>query len=327
MNSTLQFCVRESIEDLKMAIPKNFTKDERQQTVGKLFYYSEELTKEIFGELIFLSVLNILLSVNTFLGNTLILVALPKENSLHPPSKLLFRNLAITDLCVGIIAQPLLVAYLMSLVKQRWDICYELDYAGLAIGAILCSVSLFTLTAISVDRLLALWLGLRYRRVVTLRKAYISVIVMWVLSVVAGAAIYSLDPVILDWSMFITISLCVVISSLCYTKVFVVLRRRKVRLEDSAFQGPTEVIKVPLNLARYRKAVYSALWVQVTLVVCYLPFGIATTIPEISLSVYLMTLTLLLLNSSLNPLLYCWKIREVRQAVKDTIRQLFSSSS
>ena len=327
MNSTLQFCVRESIEDLKMAIPKNFTKDERQQTVGKLFYYSEELTKEIFGELIFLSVLNILLSVTTFLGNTLILVALPKENSLHPPSKLLFRNLAITDLCVGIIAQPLLVAYLMSLVKQRWDICYELDYAGLAIGAILCSVSLFTLTAISVDRLLALWLGLRYRRVVTLRKAYISVIVMWVLSVVAGAAIYSLDPVILDWSMFITISLCVVISSLCYTKVFVVLRRRKVRLEDSAFQGPTEVIKVPLNLARYRKAVYSALWVQVTLVVCYLPFGIATTIPEISLSVYLMTLTLLLLNSSLNPLLYCWKIREVRQAVKDTIRQLFSSSS
>ena len=284
MNSSiLQSCVRDSIEDLKMAIPKNFTKDERHQTVGELFYYSEELTRKIFGELIFLSVLNILLSVTTFLGNTLILAALPKETSLHPPSKLLFRNLAITDLCVGIIAEPLLVAYLMSLVKQRWDICYYLDYAGLAIGAILCSVSLFTLTAISVDRLLALSLGLRYRQVATLRKAYISVIVMWVISVVIGAAMYSLDTVILDWSMFITISLCVVISSLCYTKIFVVLRRRKIRLEDSAFQGPTEVIKVPLNLARYRKAVYSALWVQVTLVVCYLPFGIATTIPEISL--------------------------------------------
>ena len=327
MNSTLQFFVRDSIEDLKMAIPKNFTKDERQETEGGLFYYSEELTRKIFGELIFLSVLNIFLSVTTFLGNILILAALPKETSLHPPSKLLFRNLAITDLCVGIIAEPLLVAYLMSLVKQRWDICYYLDYAGLAIGAILCSVSLFTLTAISVDRLLALSLGLRYRRVVTLRKAYISVIIMWVISVIIGAAMYSLDTVILDWSMFITISLCVVISSLCYTKIFVALRRRKIRLEDSGFQGPTEFIKVPLNLARYRKAVYSALCVQVTLVVCYLPFGIATTIPEISLSVYLMTLTLLLLNSSLNPFIYCWKIREVRQAVKDTIRQLFSSSS
>ena len=302
---------------LKMAIPKQ----------GELFYYSEELTRKIFGELIFLSVLNIFLSVTTFLGNILILAALPKETSLHPPSKLLFRNLAITDLCVGVIVEPLLVAYLMSLLKQRWDICYELGYTGLAIGAILCSVSLFTLTAISVDRLLALSLGLRYRRVVTLRKAYISVIIMWVISVIIGAAMYSLDTVILDWSMFITISLCVVISSLCYTKIFVALRRRKIRLEDSGFQGPTEFIKVPLNLARYRKAVYSALCVQVTLVVCYLPFGIATTIPEISLSVYLMTLTLLLLNSSLNPFIYCWKIREVRQAVKDTIRQLFSSSS
>ena len=328
MNSTLQSCVRDSIEDLKMAIPKNFTKDERQKTEGELLYYSEELTRKIFGELIFLSVLNIFLSVTTFLGNTLILAALPKETSLHPPSKLLFRNLAIINLSVGIIAEPLLVAYLMSLVKQRWDICYYLDYVGLAIGAILCSVSLFTLTAISLDRLLALWLGIRYRRVATLKKAYISVIIMWVLSVVIGAAVYFLlDTVILDWSMFILISLCVVISSLCYTKIFVALRRRKIRLEDSAFQGPTEVIKVPLNLVRYRKAVYSALWVQVTLVVCYLPFGIATTIPEISLSVYLMTLTLLLLNSSLNPFIYCWKIREVRQAVKDTIRQLFFSSS
>ena len=305
-----------------MAIPKNFTNDERRQTVGELFYYSEELTTKIFGELIFLSVLNILLSVTTFLGNTLILVALPKENSLHPPSKLLFRNLAITDLCVGIIAEPLLVAYLISLVKQRWDICYYLHFADFVIGAILCSVSLLTLTAISVDRLLAVSLGLRYRQVATLRKAYLSVIVMWVLSVVIGVAFYYLDQTpILDWSRFTAISICVCILSLCYTKIFFALRRSQIHVQGQVKRA------IPLYLARYRKAVYSALWVQVTLVVCYLPFGIATTIPEISLSVYLMTLTLLLLNSSLNPLLYCWKIREVRQAVKDTIRQLFSSSS
>ena len=311
-----------------MAIPTNVTENESPKTVGEP-YYSEELTEKIQGELIFLLVINIFLSITAFVGNTLILVALPKETSLYPPSKLLFRNLAITDLCVGIIVEPLLVAYLMSLVKQRWDICNELDYAGLAIGAILCSVSLFTLTAISVDRLLALSLGIRYRQVATLRKAYISVIIMWVISVVIGAAVYFLlDTVILDWSMFILISLCVVISGLCYTKIFFALRRSQIRLEDSSFQGPTEVvIKTPLNLPRYRKAVYSALWVQLTLVVCYLPFGLATAIPEFSLSVYLMTLTLLLSNSSLNPLLYCWKIREVRQAVKDTVRHLFSSSS
>ena len=310
-----------------MAAPTNVTESESPKTVGEP-YYLEELTEKIQGELIFLLVINISLSITAFLGNTLILVALPKETSLYPLSKLLFRNLAITDLCVGIIAEPLLVVFLMSLVNQRWDICYYLEYEGFAVGAILSSTSLFTVTAISVDRLLALSLGIRYRQVATLRKAYISVIVMWVISVVIGAAVYSLlDTVILDWSMFITISLCVVISGLCYTKIFFALRRSQIRLEDSVFQGPTEVITIPLNLARYRKAVCNAMWVQVTLVVCYLPFGLTAAIPEFSLSVYLMTLTLLLSNSSLNPLLYCWKIREVRQAVKDSVRHLFSSSS
>ena len=72
---------------------------------------------------IFLSALNIFLSISAFLVKTLILVALHKETSLHPPSKLLYRNLAITDLCVGIIADPLAVTHLTSVVKKRWDIC------------------------------------------------------------------------------------------------------------------------------------------------------------------------------------------------------------
>ena len=54
---------------------------------------------------------------------TLILVALQREISLHPPSKLLYRNLVITALCVGIIADPLAVTHLTSVVKKRWDIC------------------------------------------------------------------------------------------------------------------------------------------------------------------------------------------------------------
>ena len=192
-----------------MAIQKNFSDDESRKTFAEL-YYSAEVTGKIYGELISLSVLNIFLAITAFLGNNLILVALHKETSLHSPSKLLFRNLTITDLCVGIIMEPLFVAYLVSLIKQRWDICYDLDHAGLIIGAILSSVSLFTLTAISVDRLLALSLGLRYRQVATLRKAYLSVIVMWVLSVLIGVAFYYLDQTpILDRSRFTAICIYV----------------------------------------------------------------------------------------------------------------------
>ena len=65
--------------------------------------------------LLYLMVLNIFFSIAAILGNTLILVALHNESSLHPPSKLLLRCLATTDICVGLMAQPVCVVYWISL--------------------------------------------------------------------------------------------------------------------------------------------------------------------------------------------------------------------
>jgi len=87
------------------------------------------------------------------------------------------------------------------------------------------------------------------------------------------------------------------------------------------------------NIARYRKAVCSALWLQLTMVFCYLPHGIVTALWTSNESTkYLFqarqfTATLVYLNSALNPILYCWRIIEVRQAVKDTIGQFCCSWS
>ena len=155
----------------------NFTEDENQKTFIELFC-SAEFIRGVDSELIFLSAINIFLSITAFLGNTLILVAIHKEISLHPSSKLLYRNLAITDLCVGIIVEPLYhnVTNWNSVLKERWDICYYSLRTAAFSGYTLCVVSALTLTAISVDRLLALLLGLRYRQVVTLRRTSITLI-------------------------------------------------------------------------------------------------------------------------------------------------------
>ena len=297
-------------------------------------FCSAEFIRGVDGELIFLSALNIFLSITAFLGNTLILVALHKETSLHPPSKLLYRNLAITDLCVGIITEPLAVTYLTSVVNRRWDICYYATRAAAFFGNTLGAVSLLTLTAISVDRLLALLLGLRYRQVVTYRRTCITVTGFWILSIV-GASTLFLNRRITSWFLYIVTALCLITSIFAYAKIFVTLRHNQIHVQNHVAQGqPSQAIPA-LNIARYRKAVYSALWVQGTLVVCYLPLSIVyayalTTQRGISLSVYLaqhFAGTLVYLNSSLNPLLYCWKIREVRQAVKETLRQMFRCSS
>ena len=312
----------------------NFTDDENQKTFIELWCFTEFI-RSVDGELLFISALNIFLSISAFLGNTLILVALHKETSLHTPSKLLYRNLAISDLCVGIIAEPLIVTYWTSAVKERWDICYYTNRAQTFSGYTLCSVSLLTLTAISVDRLLALLLGLRYRQVVTLRRTCIIAFGFWFLSIVVSSTLTVWNILILLSYNYMGAALCLVTTTFAYTKIFCTLRHNQIHVPQNHFAPRQPNQEIPLNIARYRKAVYSAMWVQGTLVVCYLPLNIVntyvlTTQRGFSLSVYLawhFTSTLVFLNSSLNPLLYCWKIREVRQAVKETLRKIFCCSS
>ena len=190
----------------------------------------------------------------------------------------------------------------------------------------MCVVSLLTMTAISVDRLLALLLGLRYRQVVTYRRTCITVTGFWILSIV-GASTLFWNRLITSWFQYKVAALCLVTTTVAYTKIFCTLRHNQIHVQNHVAQGqPSQAI--PLNIARYREAVYSALWVQGTLDICYLPYSIAVVLtPQrgMPLSMYLarnFTVSMVLLNSSLNPLLYCWKIREVRQAVKETLRQL-----
>ena len=300
----------------------NFTGGGKHNTIQQIAC-SAGLTTGIHGELMFLSAIHIFLSITAFFGNTLILVALRKESSLHPPSKLLLRNLATTDLCVGLISEPLYVAYLMSIVNEHWNICLYLTVASLTTGYILCAVSLHTLTAISVDRLLALLLGLRYNQVVTLKRAYVIVITFWIVSS-AFSTMHFWNVLITLWYSFIGISLCLVISISSYAKIFLTLCQRQNQVQQQA-QKPNQTNQ--LNIARYRKAVSTALWLQLTLLACYLPYGIAMALvtnlgPSTSVLLALRyAATSMLLNSSLNPILYFWKIDEVRQAMKDTIRQ------
>ena len=279
-------------------------------------------TSGIHREFIYLSAFNIFLSITGVLGNTLILVALRKVSSLHPPSKLLFRCLATTNLCVGLIAEPLGIVYWISLTHEQWSLC-RYAYASFFIASyLLSSVSLLTISAISVDRLLALLLGLRYRQVVTLRRTYMIAVIFWLISAVVSVG-FLLNPLISIWYGYLLIPLCLVTPIASYTKIFLTLRRLQTQVRGHVQSGQIN----PLSIERHRKAVFSALWVQCTLVVCYLPYGIlrasvsySKTYPS---SVFLVGLasTLVFLNSSLNPILYCWKISGVKKAVKETIRE------
>ena len=135
------------------------------------------VTKMPPGVYIFLIALNIFLSITATLGNALILVTLRNVSSIHPPTKLLFRCLAVTDLCVGLICQPLDVYWTLG------NFTIELAYVFIFFYNVLLTVSPLTSAAISVDRLLALLLGLRYRHVVTLCRVRVLIACVWFIAV------------------------------------------------------------------------------------------------------------------------------------------------
>ncbi|XP_067055623.1 melanocyte-stimulating hormone receptor-like [Acropora muricata] len=267
----------------------------------------------------------------TTVGNTLILIALHKVSSIHPPTKFLLSCLAMTDFCVGVIVQPLSVAFLMETAIVRWRIRY-LTLAILSFT--FCGFSLTTATAISVDRLLALLLGLRYRHTVTLRRVRCIVVCLW-LVVIVISFIYSLSSRVIANSVgFVLIITCLFLSVFSYAKIFLKLRQHQAQVrQQHVAHEQANGGGFPLDIEQYKKIVSTIAWVQLALLFCYIPviiFLILLTMVEgykVGSIFHASALTVVYFNSSLNPIFYCWKIREVREAVKTTLKQIPCFSS
>ena len=155
------------------------------------------------------SALNIFLSITASLGNALILVALPKISSIHPPTKLFFRCLAVTDLCVGLVVQPLYTYNIISLVTKMNENVLHYIYEVCGVSSVsLYAISVLTLTAISADRLLALSMGLRYRHVVALRRVRVVIICIWLIGSSAGIIrLWRVDISLHKVTVIVTLSL------------------------------------------------------------------------------------------------------------------------
>ena len=294
-----------------------------QEFLANLFC-SEEFHQGLDNQILSLSVINILLGITTIVGNTVILIALHKESSLNQASKVLLRNLVASDLCVGFV-QIAVGVRRISILQGQWQICRLLYLVTVIAANISITVSLWTITAISVDRLLALSLKLRYRQVVTIRKVYAVAIASWICNGVGFAPLSYFSFKVWQVLLVTTIVVCLTTSMYCYTRIFFRLRSQH-KIHNNLPEKENQTTRVATT--RYRKTLSSALWLQLALLFCYLsylllaPFAHPQFLHNRSSALsnaLLFTMTLMYFNSTLNPILYCWRMKEIRRAVKDTI--------
>ena len=248
--------------------------------------------------------------------------------SLSKNFKTLLLSLAVSDLGVGLLAQPMFAAHIMDSKQNNETMNNNAIYIAFRTPKdIFISASLFSVTALCADRYLAIYLHLRYQELVTYKRVTIAVTSIWVFS--------ALTPLFSFWIptniMFVYFAIkdfsCIITATSLSVKLKQTLRRHitQTHIPQEAQNHQVESVQ------RNRKSAMASLYVYLVFIVCYLPsIFVLITIATISeprndlqhLNFY--TLTLVFLNSTLNPLIYCWKMKQIRKTVTGKLRDVFS---
>lgn len=219
----------------------------------------------------------------------------------------------------------------MSIAYKRWEICRLIEMFSYMATFSLCGVSLLTVTAISVDRLPALLKSMRYRQIVTLKRVRTLLLMFWIQNGCSSFTfVWNVDIYYVVSAM--SILLCSAISTFCYVKILFFLRSHEANMRGNPYQV-NNTNSASLNVRWYKKSLSTALWIHFTLIACYLPLAIILSCKNFVLVertptlliLEMVTPSLCYLNSLLNPILYCWKIREIRQVVKKILKKICCS--
>ena len=263
--------------------------------------------------------------------NSVTIHAIRKTSSLPKPLKTLLLGLAVTDLSVGLLVQPLYIALLAMGLAQTNRTTFNNTYFLLfIIATILAYASFFGVLALTVDRFLAIHLHLRYQEFVTHKRAVAVVISIMMLSLFISSFPFLIsirDTLKIYNSIEIP---CIIIITIVYCKIYLTVRRHRNQIQSlQVQQDEGQNREMVANVARLVKLAVGTFYVYLVFLVCYIPrvsltitvnmSGTDTILRHIMFYSY----TMVLLNSSLNPLIYCWKMRDIRRAVINIIENIF----
>ena len=254
------------------------------------------------------------LCVMTLLGNAAILITIFKTPSLHSPAHILLAGLALSDFAFGFIVQPLLLSIVLS-AGYNHDLplaTFHLMCSSLNCSAIvLCGVSLGTSIAIALDRLLALRLHLRYAVIVTKYRVIVVLTCIWLFQ---GFFIPVYFWQVETFGRFIAIKICVVIvvNFAIYFNIHLIVRHHQIRIQ---YQQPEQLAKI-FSLKRLKNSALNTFLVFIFLLVCSLPFLYVYFNDRVSITIHYIAIATIFLNTSFNPFVYSWRLRDIRTATK-----------
>ena len=265
--------------------------------------------------------LNASLILISIIGNSLVLAAILKTPSIRSPSMIMISSLAVSDLLVGIMAQPLFVANKIKSLTTKDPLLKQLTATT---GFFVCGVALGTTTVICLDRFMALHYHMRYSTIVTKsRVTYTVGIISFIIFLCLGLYFWN-KPFYQQIAGLFT-GIFLIICTVFNMRIYGIVRKHQlqIRVEEQA----TEISNIGNNLMlRLKKSALNTFLFYICMVICYLPnvvimtmFG---TVYEEWKTEWDFSTTGVFMNSSINPILYCWRLRELRTAIVKIAKRL-----
>lgn len=270
------------------------------------------------------SILNCVFLLPGIIGNVLVIFAVWKTPSLQTPSNALLISLATSDLAVGLLAQPSFSAWRISQMTGDIKVHCVAGAMSESFGWLLAGVSLFTITAISVERLLAVHLHLRYHDIVTRRgiaKVVLSFWLLWIIITVLRFFVVNRNILRIIAVNFLVITSAIMF--LAYVMIYRLVRRHQLQIRQQCFtRSPDDNRHKIIDMVRYKRSTITMLYILGFFLLCYFPFLLVMLVELAvgetlqSKAAYLYTVTSIFINSAINPLIYCWRMMEIRMAIQ-----------
>ena len=264
-------------------------------------------------------VLNVPLMLISIVGNVLVLAAIVRTPSIRSPSMIMLCSLAVSDLLVGFIAQPLFIAD--EIIKEN----LVLYRVSAMIGFSVCGVSLATITLISIDRFLAIQCHMRYATLVRQSRVISIIVITWLFTFV-WSGFYIWNKFLYHLLSAIYIAICLIISAFCYIRIYLTVRhhRSEIQAQQQAVQCRYSANNP--SMMRLKRSALNTFLFYVFIIACYFPAYVLLTIFGLGYkewaTEWTIASTVVFMNSSINPILYCWRLRELRVAVVKTVQRV-----